>query len=164
MSLICQRCLRKQFRKARLRLVNETQAAVLETDITYIAVGTPSKPTGGIDLKFIEAVSHDIGRALRNKKSYHVVVVKSTVVPGTTQGVVMPILEKESKKKCGEDFGLCMNPEFLRQGCAFEDTFNADRIVVGSFDKKSGDMLEAFYRGFYGRQGASNYTNGFSVS
>ena len=130
-------------------LPNGTQKAVQETDITYIAVGTPSKPDGSIDLKFIEAVSHDIGKALKEKETYHVVVVKSTVVPGTTQNVVKPILEAESKKKCGEGFGLCMNPEFLRQGCAFHDAFNADRVVVGSWDKKSGDTLEALYRDFY---------------
>ncbi len=130
-------------------LVNHTQAAVLETDITYIAVGTPSKPDGSIDLQYIEAVSRDIGKALNKKRGYHVVVVKSTVVPGTALNSVKSILEKESDKKCGVDFGLCMNPEFLRQGSAFEDTFNADRVVVGSFDKKSGDVIEEVYRGFY---------------
>jgi UDPglucose 6-dehydrogenase len=130
-------------------LANQTKNAVLETDITYIAVGTPSKPDGSIDLKFIEEVSHDIGKALSQKSSYHVVVVKSTVVPGTSQNTVKPNLEEQSKKRCGKDFGLCMNPEFLRQGSALQDTFNADRVVVGSFDKKSGDFIEALYREFY---------------
>jgi UDPglucose 6-dehydrogenase len=130
-------------------LVNQTQRAVLETEVTYIAVGTPSKADGSVDLRFIEAVSADIGKALKQKSGYHVVVVKSTVIPGTTQKTVKPILEAESKKKCGEDFGLCMNPEFLRQGCAFEDTSSADRVVLGSFDKKSGDTIEALYREFY---------------
>ena len=130
-------------------LVSQTQAAVMESDITYIAVGTPSKEDGSIDLKFIEAVSHDIGKALRQKSGYHVVLVKSTVVPGTTQNTVKPILEAESHKRCGVDFGLCMNPEFLRQGCAFGDTANPDRVVIGSFDQKSGDTIEALYRQFY---------------
>ena len=130
-------------------LTSQTQKAVLETDITYIAVGTPSKSDGSIDLQFIETVSNDIGKALGQKGTYHVVVVKSTVVPGTAQNIVKPNLEKQSKKRCGEDFGLCMNPEFLRQGSAFQDTFNADRVVVGSFDKKAGDILEAMYREFY---------------
>ncbi len=130
-------------------LTNQTQRAVLETDLTFVAVGTPSKPDGGIDLQFIEAVSRDIGKALREKNSYHVVMIKSTVVPGTSQETVKPILEKESGKKCGSDFGLCMNPEFLRQGSAFKDTFNADRIVIGEFDKKSGDTLESLYKEFY---------------
>lgn len=130
-------------------LANQTLEAVLETDITYIAVGTPSKPDGSIDLQFIESVSRDIGKALRQKRNFHVVVVKSTVVPGTVQNIVRPNLEGESGKICGEDFGLCMNPEFLRQGSSFQDTFNADRVVVGSNDQKSGDTLEALYREFY---------------
>jgi UDPglucose 6-dehydrogenase len=130
-------------------LANQTLDAVLETDIAYIAVGTPSKPDGSIDLKYVETVSSDIGKALKQKSNYHVVVVKSTVVPGTAQNTVKPNLENESGKICGDDFGLCMNPEFLRQGSAFQDTFNADRVVVGSYDQKSGDTLEALYREFY---------------
>ena len=130
-------------------LANQTQNAVLETDLTYIAVGTPSNPDGSIDLKYIETVSRDIGKALSKKGSYHVVVVKSTVVPGTSQNTVKPNLEEQSKKTCGKDFGLCMNPEFLRQGSAFHDTFNADRVVVGAYDKKSGDVIEALYKDFY---------------
>jgi UDPglucose 6-dehydrogenase len=77
------------------------------------------------------------------------VVVKSTVVPGTTQKIVLPIVEAESGKVCGVGFGLCMNPEFLRQGVAFEDTVNADRVVIGAFDEESGDFLEALYKDFY---------------
>jgi UDPglucose 6-dehydrogenase len=111
--------------------------------------GTPSNPDGSINLKFIEAVAHDIGKALHEKDSYHVVIIKSTVIPGTTQDIVKPILEQESQKSCGKDFGLCMNPEFLRQGAAFQDTINADRIVIGSFDKKAGDALERLYTDFY---------------
>ncbi len=130
-------------------LTNQTQKAVLESDITYIAVGTPSKPDGSIDLQFIKTVSSDIGKALSQKSNYNVVVVKSTVIPGTAENTVKPNLEKQSKKRCGEDFGLCMNPEFLRQGSAFKDTFNADRVVIGSFDQKSGDTIEALYKGFY---------------
>ena len=130
-------------------LANQTKEAVLETDITYIAVGTPSKSDGSIDLKFIEAVSCEIGKTLSQKSGYHVVVVKSTVVPGTSQNTVKANLEAYSEKTCGKDFGLCMNPEFLRQGSAFQDTFNADRVVVGSFDKKSGDILESLNTEFY---------------
>jgi UDPglucose 6-dehydrogenase len=132
-------------------LVNETEKAVLQTDLTFNAVGTPSRTDGGIDLRFIETSSREIGKALRKKKAYHVTVIKSTVVPGTTQDLVKPILEKESKKKCGTDFGLCMNPEFLRQGSAFEDTIHTDRIVIGEHDKKSGDTLENLYKDFYGK-------------
>jgi len=130
-------------------LVNDTDKAIQETDFTYVAVGTPSKPDGSIDLKYIESAATSIGRALKNKKGYHVTIIKSTVIPGTTQNAVLPILERESGKKSGGDFGLCMNPEFLRQGSAFQDTLNADRVVIGSQDKTAGDKLEALYRDFY---------------
>ncbi len=130
--------------------VNQVDKVIGETDLTFVAVGTPSKADGCIDLGYIESASSSIGKALKNKGGYHVVVVKSTVVPGTTQDVVKPILERESKKKCGVGFGLCMNPEFLRQGSAFHDTLNADRVVIGSIDKQSGDTLEDLYKGFYG--------------
>lgn len=130
-------------------VVNDTETAVHGSDFTYVAVGTPSKEDGSIDLKYIESAAVNIGKALKNKKGYHITIVKSTVVPGTTINLVKPILERESGKVCGEDFGLCMNPEFLRQGSAFNDTLNADRVVVGSYDKKSGDKLEALYRDFY---------------
>jgi UDPglucose 6-dehydrogenase len=131
-------------------LINQTEKAVLETDLTFNAVGTPSRTDGSIDLQFIESSTRDIGQALNKKSTYHVVVVKSTVVPGTTQDLVKPILEKQSKKKCGSGFGLCMNPEFLRQGSAFEDTIHTDRVVIGEYDRKSGDVLENLYKGFYG--------------
>ena len=132
-------------------LTNQTKEAVLETDLTFNAVGTPSKPDGSIDLQFMETSTRGIGKSLNQKSTYHVVVIKSTVVPGTTHDLVKPILEKESKKKCGSDFGLCMNPEFLRQGSAFEDTLHTDRIVIGEYDKKSGDILENLYKAFYGK-------------
>ena len=82
-------------------LVNQTEQAVLETDFTFVAVGTPSKADGSIDLKFIETAAHDIGKALNQKSAYHVAIIKSTVVPGTTQNIVKPILERESEKRCG---------------------------------------------------------------
>jgi len=132
-------------------LTNQTEKAVLETDLTFDAVGTPSRPDGSIDLQFIETSTREIGKALKQKSTYHVVIIKSTVVPGTTQDTVKPILEKESKKKCGSDFGLCMSPEFLRQGSAFKDTMHTDRIVIGEYDKKSGDALENLYKSFYGK-------------
>jgi UDPglucose 6-dehydrogenase len=142
--------LKKTIQKGHLKCVlNQPDEAILQTDITFNAVGTPSKSDGSIDLKYIEKSAQEIGKALGKKDSYHTVVIKSTVVPGTTENMVKPILEKESQKKCGSDFGLCMNPEFLRQGSALEDTLNPDRIVIGGHDKKSGDTLENLYRDFY---------------
>jgi len=133
-----------------LRCVLNREEAVLNTDITFVAVGTPSQPDGGINLRYIENSARDIGEALSKKDDYHLVVVKSTVVPGTTENMVKPLLEKHSGKDCGVDFGLCMNPEFLREGSAIYDTLYPDRIVIGEYDKKSGDRLEALYQDFYG--------------
>lgn len=148
-----QELLQKTVRAGYLKcLLNEPRKAVLDTDITFNAVGTPSKPDGSIDLQHIERSSHEIGEALRKKDTYHVVVIKSTVVPRTTQNIVKPILEKQSRKQCGQDFGLCMNPEFLREGSALEDTLSPDRIVIGEYDKKSGDTLESLLKGFYGEK------------
>jgi UDPglucose 6-dehydrogenase len=147
-----QRLLKEAIDSGRLTcLVDETEEAVLQTDLTFDAVGTPSRKGGSIDLRFIKSSSRDIGKALRQKSAYHVVVIKSTVVPGTTQDVVKPILEKASGKRCGVDFGLCMSPEFLRQGSAFEDTIHSDRVVIGEHDRRSGDTLENVYRDFYGK-------------
>ncbi len=104
---------------------------MMETDLTFICVGTPSKENGSTDLKYVESASKEIGKALTNKDDFHAVVIKSTVVPGTTENVVKPIIEKESGKKAFNDFGLAMNPEFLREGNAVHDVFNPDRIVIG---------------------------------
>jgi UDPglucose 6-dehydrogenase len=111
-------------------------------------VGTPPQADGSADLSAIEAVSRDIGMALKDKDGYHVVVAKSTIPPGTTDGIILPTVEKYSGKKVGVDFGLCMNPEFLRQGDAVHDSLNPDRIVIGEFDTRSGDVLEKVYNDY----------------
>jgi len=89
---------------------------------------------------------------LNKKDAYHLVVVKSTVVPGTTENMVKPSIEKNSGKCCGVDFGLCMNPEFLREGAALYDTLHPDRVIIGEHDEKSGDILESLYRDFLGEE------------
>ena len=124
---------------------------VLDTDATFIAVGTPSQKDGSIDLRFIKKSAREIGQALKEKSAYHLVVVKSTVVPRTTEKVVKPTIEKYSNKRWGIDFGLCMNPEFLREGSALYDTLHPDRIVIGELDARSGEILESFYKEFYGK-------------
>lgn len=116
--------------------------AIKKSDVTFIAVGTPSDERGSINLEQIESASKQIGEVLKNKDSYHVVAVKSTVVPGTTEDVVMPNIG------LGDKVGFCMNPEFLREGFALEDFLNPDRIVIGEHDKKSGDILEELYKNF----------------
>jgi UDPglucose 6-dehydrogenase len=142
--------LSESIQKGNIRgVVDQIGQVILETDLTFVTVGTPSNSYGSINLKYIKSATHDIGKALKKKGSYHVIIIKSTVVPGTTQNTVKPILEKESKKTAGTGFGLCMNPEFLRQGSAFQDTVNADRVVIGSLDARSGDVLEDLYENFY---------------
>ena len=122
----------------------DLKKAVLSTDITFICVGTPSKKDDSIDLKYVEESAEQIGKILKEKEGYHLIVIKSTVVPGTTEKV-KDIIEKFSGK---EDFGICMNPEFLREGKAVHDFLNPDRIVIGEYDKKSGDILYDLYKSF----------------
>lgn len=144
-----EKLLQKTVRDGRLKCVVDQEEAVLSTDLTFVAVGTPSLPHGGIDLKYVERAAHEIGEALGRKDSYHLVIMKSTVVPETTEKVLKPTLERESQKQCGIRFGLCMNPEFLREGSALHDTFYPDRVIIGEVDKESGETLERFYRDFY---------------
>lgn len=120
--------------------------AVLNSQITFICVGTPSRRHGAIKLEQIKKVSEDIGKILKEKKEPHLVVIKSTVVPGTCQDIVVPAIEKTSKKKFGKHFGVAMNPEFLREGSALDDFFNPDRIVIGSSDIKSINTLKQLYK------------------
>ncbi|MFW9969538.1 MAG: UDP-glucose dehydrogenase family protein [Candidatus Odinarchaeota archaeon] len=124
--------------------------AVLETDISMITQGTPMREDKSIDLSFIESTAKEIGEALKKKNKYHLVVVRSTVVPGTTRNLVAKIISEVSGKKFGKDYGLCMQPEFLAEGRSIEDTLHPDRIVIGEFDEKSGAMLQEFYEYFYG--------------
>lgn len=124
--------------------------AVLETNISMITQGTPMREDKSIDLSYIESTAKEIGEALKGKDEYHLVVVRSTVVPGTARNLVGKIITEISEKKPGEDFGLCMQPEFLAEGRSIEDTLHPDRIVIGEFDKRSGDMLQEFYEYFYG--------------
>ncbi len=137
--------LMRKFR-GRYYATNDFKEAVLNSDVTFICVGTPSKGDGSIDLTYIKEASKEIGKALRDKEGHHVVVVKSTVLPGTTEGVVKPILEEYSGKKAFEDFGLAMNPEFLREGVALRDFLNPDRIVIGVQDERTKQILEELYK------------------
>jgi len=141
--------LQKAVKEGSLKCLQNREEAILNTDITFIAVATPKQPDGSINLQFIKESACEIGEALKKKNKYHLVVIKSTVVPGTSENVVKPAIEKHSGKHCGDAFGLCMNPEFLREGSAVEDTLCPDRIVVGEYDCKSGDTLEALYKDFY---------------
>jgi UDPglucose 6-dehydrogenase len=117
-----------------------------ESDLIFICVGTPSKQDGSIDLTQLRQASEDIARNLRGE--YPVIVVKSTVVPGTTESTVIPTVERISGRKAGKGFGVCVNPEFLREGRALEDFFHPDRVVIGELTRREGDMLERPYGDF----------------
>jgi UDPglucose 6-dehydrogenase/GDP-mannose 6-dehydrogenase len=133
----------------RLKATHDLLTSIIETDITLIAVGTPLDGKN-IDLTSIKEASWQIGKALQNKVNYHLVVVKSTVVPGTTDQIVLPILEEASGKKAGIDFGVGMNPEFLTEGEAIQDFMCPDRIVLGGLDEKSLTALAQLYSVFEG--------------
>jgi len=133
----------------RLRATTDLRAAVLSSDVTFIAVGTPAVG-GRIDLSFVERCADQIGAALAEKRGYHTVVVKSTVVPGTTGGLVRNCLERSSGKRAGRDFGLGMNPEFLTEGQAVADFTRPDRIVLGGIDDRTHRVLQDLYQGYAG--------------
>jgi len=120
----------------------DLKESVKNSDITFICVGTPSEDNGSISLKYVKTVAQSIGEALKKNTNYHIVVIKSTVIPGTTNDIVIPILEKASGKKAGKDFGVAMNPEFLREGKAIEDFMNPDRVVIGAINDKTFEILE----------------------
>ena len=126
-------------------------AELNETDVSFITVGTPGKPDGSIDTGYVEDAAREIGRSLRSRDDFHLVVVKSTVVPGTTVGRVKPILEAESRSKVGDRIGLAVSPEFLYEGSAVQDTLKPEALVVGTSDRKSSNLLLSLYRRFYGR-------------
>ena len=132
-----------------LTATTDLHAAVLESDATLIAVGTPFDGQR-IDLRAVLAASSQIGAVLRQKPGYHVVVVKSSVVPGTTDQHVLPALEAASGKKAGVDFGVGMNPEFLSEGEAVQEFMHPDRIVLGGIDERTIEVLEKLYRPFDG--------------
>ena len=121
---------------------------IAATDITFLCVGTYSSSCGGTDFTQIAQAAEETGKVIAKKNGYHVVAVKSTVAPGTTERVIIPLLERASGKKIGKDIGVAVNPEFLEEGKAVDCFLNPDRIVIGEYDNKSGDTVELLYRDF----------------
>ena len=128
-----------------LKATTNTFEAVDETEVSIVCVGTPSQLNGNLELKYISRVCKDIGAALKEKSEHHVVVIRSTILPGTMQEEVIPSLEKYSEKTAGIDFGVCNNPEFMREGSAVYDYLNPPKTVIGETDKESGDLLASLY-------------------
>ncbi len=116
----------------RLHATSDSKRAIAETEISFISVGTPSQRNGKLDLGGIEHVCKEIGEALKKKDAHHTVVLRSTILPGTTESVAMPILEKASGKKVGKDFAVCFVPEFLREGTAVSDFFEPPFTIIGA--------------------------------
>ncbi len=134
--------------KNNITATNDTNSAIMNTDLTFLCVGTPSMKNGSIDLSYLKEATKQIATILKNKKTWHLIVIKSTVLPGTTQQIVLPLLEQYSGKKAGTDFGLAMNPEFLKEGVAIQDFLQPDRIVFGFYDERSRTTLRELYNNF----------------
>ncbi len=130
--------------KERITATTDYSVALSHSNTTFICVGTPSRNDGSIDLSYIKEATKIIGHLI---KKWHLIIVKSTVVPGTTRDTIIPLLEKVSGKKEGRDFSVAMNPEFLREGKAIHDFQYPDRIVIGTRDTKSTDLLKKIYTG-----------------
>lgn len=133
--------------RERLTATLDCRAAVLGTDITFLIVPTPSEDDGGFSLRFLERAAQQAGQALAHKPGYHLVVVVSTVLPGATRGVILPILEHASGKRCGVDFGLCYNPTLIALGNVLHNYLNPDCVLIGESDERAGRALAAWYRG-----------------
>ena len=145
-----QQMLKTAVRKKRMEFTTDA-SSVSDSSTVFLTVGTPSKDDGSIDLTYVKKATQDVGSAIAGSPTYHLVVVKSTVTPGTTTDVVCPVLEASSGKVCGPELGLSSNPEFLAEGSAINGTLHPDKIVIGAFDAKSGTTLTRLYRRIYSK-------------
>jgi GDP-mannose 6-dehydrogenase len=128
-----------------LRATTDSSAAVMRTDISFLCVGTPSLRSGKLDLGQMEPVCRDIGQVLRKKDTFHLVVLRSTVLPGTAENLVIPALEESSGKRMGKDFGVCVNPEFMREGTAVADFLEPAVTIIGAADAQHAARLRELY-------------------
>ena len=135
----------EQVAAGRLAATTDLEAAVRHTDLAFVCVGTPSMKNGGIELKFVRRVCEQIGRTIQTHPGAPVIVIRSTMLPGTMRDVVVPTLEKFSGKRAGEEFGVCINPEFLREGTAVHDYYHPPKTVIGELSRSSGDLLASLY-------------------
>lgn len=133
-------------RSGRLRATCDPAQAVMDTELSFVCVGTPSLTNGNLDFRYIRRICEQVGAALKNKPARHTVVIRSTILPGTMRKIVSPVLEEFSGKKAGFDFGLCHNPEFLREGSAVKDFNEPPKTVIGELDQASGEVLVSLYQ------------------
>ena len=129
----------------RLSVTPSTKYAVLNSEVSIVCVGTPSMENGAIDLSHLKDVSREIGAVLKGLRRYHTVVIRSTMMPGTTEEVIIPVIEKASSKKAFKDFGVVVNPEFMREGNSIEDFYAPAKVIAGSEKKKDEKVLRSIY-------------------
>jgi len=129
----------------RLRATTNTQEAIDNSDLSLVCVGTPSNANGSLDLSYVERVCQEIGSALKSKADRHTLVIRSTMLPGTIESVVVPALEAYSEKTAGEDFGVCINPEFLREGTSLRDFYAPPFTLIGADDEQTANVVRQLY-------------------
>lgn len=134
-----------QVQAGNLDATTDAYRAVLETEVSFVCVGTPSLPNGNVNGQYLEGLCGDLGAALRKKLAYHTIALRSTVLPGTTEDILVPILEQNSGKVAGRDFGVVYNPEFLREGNAVVDFYRPTRVVIGEGGCGNGETLTRVY-------------------
>lgn len=129
-----------------IKATTDGRYSVLNSDISFICVGTPSKRNGSLDLEYLERVIHEIGSILKEKGDRHIIVIRSTVMPGTVENKMIPILEDESGKKFGVDFGVIVNPEFMRESSAVYDFYNPPKTVIGALKESDAEIIAGIYK------------------
>lgn len=132
--------------RPRLIATKDYDGAIKKSDMSFIVVPTPSGPEGGFSTKYVEVAAEKLGQALKQKPDFHVIVLTSTVLPGVNETIMKPVLEKASGKRCGVDFGLCYNPEFIALGSVIRDFTSPDVILIGESDPRSGQLLAEVYQ------------------
>lgn len=141
-----ERLLRQGVDDGLVATTHDLEQAVIDTDVTFVSVGTPTAADGGCDHSYIDAAARAIGAGLKRKNDFHVVVMRCSIPPGVTMGFMTPIIEEVSGKKAGVDFGVCFNPEFLREGVAIEDFYAPPKTVIGANDPRSAAILSRIYQ------------------
>src|SRR6266581_1334780 len=131
----------------RLRATTNTQEAIDNSDLSLVCVGTPSNANGSLDLSYVERVCQEIGSALRSKADRHTLVIRSTMLPGTIESVVVPALEAYAERRAGRDFGVCINPEFLREGTSLKDFYAPPFTLIGADDEQTANVVRSLYDG-----------------
>ncbi len=142
--------IQKNVECGKLKATTDVDYAIKNSDLSLVCVGTPSQLNGALDLKYVRTVCEEIGATLKDHSAHHVVVIRSTMLPGTMRDLVIPVLETYSEKHAGVDFGVCNNPEFLREGSAVYDFYNPPKTVIGETDFRSGELLASVYQNLPG--------------